>query len=300
METGQGFMQAARSTITIPDFMTATLIAAGDGVEMIHHRLEPLTLWTLEPEPSSSRHFEAIYITSGELRCAQAGAIRNMTTGDSISFQPTSVRFVCQATEPTEFIYVSSEPVYQSYFGALAQVRTLAVGIEEKDGYTADHCSRIMKKSVHLGLAMGLSADDLYRLQFAAFFHDLGKTQIPLEILTKNGPLTESEWLEMKRHPLYGCEILLATADPQLAAAAPIVAQHHERHDGSGYPNHLRGDEIDISAAIIGVVDSYDAMTSQRSYSRARSHAEAVAEIQSLRGRLYHPDVVDHFLVVFG
>ncbi|MGB8956297.1 MAG: HD domain-containing phosphohydrolase, partial [Tumebacillaceae bacterium] len=104
------------------------------------------------------------------------------------------------------------------------------------------------------------------------------------------------EWEIMKAHTVYGREMLEKTGLPNLIAAGKIVEQHHERFDGSGYPHGLKGQEILIGAAIVAVVDSYDAMTTDRCYQKGRKKTEAVAEILRCRGTLYHPDVVDAFL----
>jgi len=284
--------------IHIPDFLTATLVAAGSGAEIIHHHLNALTLWTLEPNADTD-HFETIYMLSGRLRCMVGQDVTYLSRTELKSFTPSQIRAVFQAEEESEFLYVTSKPVYQSYFGVLNHVRELAVDIEEKDGYTADHCTRIMKQSLRVGVHLGLHPDDLYRLQFAAFFHDIGKIRVPLESLTKASALTAAEWAEMKRHPTYGRDILSASGDSTLAPSAEIVEQHHERYDGSGYPFGLQGDEIHICAAIIGVVDSYDAMTSQRAYQPLQSHEAAINEIRRLSGSRYHPRVVERFLALF-
>ena len=110
----------------------------------------------------------------------------------------------------------------------------LAISIEEKDGYTHDHCSRITKMSMLVGKAMGLNSKQMLRLNLASFFHDIGKVKVPLEILQKPGKLTEEEWEIMKQHPTYGREILEETRIPTLASAGKVVEQHHERYDRKG------------------------------------------------------------------
>jgi len=290
--------QSTASNIQIPDLITATLISSGAGVEMIHHRLDRLALWTIELSDDSN-HFETIYMLSGRIKCMENERVTYLSKGDSRTFHPVAVRVIFQAEVESEFIYVSSKPVYKTYAGVLNQIRKLAVNIEKRNGYTADHCARIMKLSLQVGVSLGLCPGDLYHLQFAALFHDVGKIRVPLEYLTKAGALTSTEWLEMKLHPSYGREILMKTEEMDLSIPAAIVEQHHERYDGSGYPFGLCGDEINICAAIIGIADSYDAMTSVRNYQTTKSHQVAIHEIGSLSGKLYHPHVVEHFLSIF-
>ncbi len=286
------------SSAEISQFLSASLLAAGDGTEVIYHQLTAGTLWNIRP--NSVDMMETIFVTNGALQTMVANEPVTLAAGDSIALQSVPQDIVFQACVDTDFLYISSKPVYEQYSKALASTQNLAIQIEETDGYTSDHCKRIMKLALSTGRALQLDADELYRLQFGAFFHDVGKVKIPLEILNKKEPLTNDDWNIIKQHPTYGEQILKETDTIDLVNATPIVAQHHERHDGSGYPRGLAGNEICIGAAIIAVADSYDAMTSTRIYRTARSRTEATEEIQSLRGQLYHPDVVDAFQSVIS
>ena len=176
----------------------------------------------------------------------------------------------------------------------------LAISVEEKDGYTADHCQRIMELSMKVGEKIGLSSEELYTLHIGSFLHDVGKTKIPDCILNKPAKLTNEEYELMKKHTLYGGELLRSTGSPTLIRAATVVEQHHERYNGSGYPFGLKGNEIPLLSSIVGVVDSFDAMTSVRVYSQGRSQEEALEELIRERGRLFNPDVVDAFLSIMS
>ncbi len=178
--------------------------------------------------------------------------------------------------------------------------------IEIKDGYTSDHCSRIEYLAVKTGKKLQSSPEKLRNLSCAGFFHDLGKLKVPLEILQKEGSLTEKEWDIIKQHPTWGKEILLEETSVGLfvktssTCATTIIEQHHERMDGSGYPFGLKGDEIHTESYIIGVVDTYDAMTTDRPYRKGLSHEIAVAELEKLRGRQFPDYVVDAFFSVIS
>jgi HD-GYP domain-containing protein (c-di-GMP phosphodiesterase class II) len=130
-------------------------------------------------------------------------------------------------------------------------------------------------------------------LELGTLLHDIGKIGVADEILTKPETLTDAEWSSIKRHTIYGHEVLRGV--PFLAGASRIVAQHHECWDGSGYPYGLRGEEIDIGARILAVIDAFDAMTSERVYRKGRTYKQALAEIERAAGTQFDPLVVEAF-----
>ncbi|PLR80921.1 hypothetical protein CVD25_19685 [Bacillus canaveralius] len=272
-----------------------SLIASGDGTEVIYHKLENGTRWGLEPAEQWEA-LEYIYVLSGELHLLDPEEETFLKPGDSFFKNPVAVTYFFQANGPTEFLYITSQPIYHLYSKATKELLELAVSIEEKDGYTVGHCERIKKLSMLVGETIGLKTNQLKCLNIAAFLHDVGKLRIPLDILQKPGKLTPEEWNIMKEHSLHGRKILEEIGLPFLKEAGKIVEQHHERYDGSGYPHGLKGDEISIEAAIIAVVDSYDAMTTERVYQKARTKEAALNELYQNRGTLYNPYIVDTFL----
>jgi len=149
----------------------------------------------------------------------------------------------------------------------------LARSIEGKDPYTAGHCERLSEYSEQLGCRMGLSEDEIKALRRAGVVHDIGKVAVPETIIQKPGKLTTDEWKIMKEHPLVGERICapLKSFRPVL----PIIRHHHEKLDGTGYPDGLKGDQIPITARVLTIVDVYDALATQRPYRRALSPAEA-------------------------
>ena len=136
---------------------------------------------------------------------------------------------------------------------------------------------------------IGLTEEKILEIETAAFIHDIGKIGIPDRVLNKNGPLTDSEWLEMRKHPEYGKEIL-EKADNTFKELIPYVYLHHERYDGKGYPKGIKNTMIPI--AIISVADAFDAMTSNRSYRKRMTVADAKEEIVKNSGTQFHPEVV--------
>jgi putative two-component system response regulator len=176
-------------------------------------------------------------------------------------------------------------------------IMSLALTVEARDPYTEGHCERLAKYSVSLGAALGLGADDLAALKRGGFLHDVGKIGIPDAILLKAHPLNAQEYATIKRHPEIG-ERLLGDLR-SLAPVRPIVRHHHERLDGSGYPDGLKGAEVPLLAHIVSIVDAYDAMTTERPYREALSRDAAVAELRRdvTLGRMSR-DLVEMFVAV--
>jgi hypothetical protein len=181
-------------------------------------------------------------------------------------------------------------------------VRALSGALEAKDAYTEGHLQRVTGYAVEVGRRLGLEGRELELLQIASTLHDVGKIGIPEPILNKPGPLDAEEWEAMRRHPEIGAR-LLSSLDG-LREAAPLVLHHQERWDGltdgefPGYPAGLAGEEIPLGARIIAVVDSFDAMTTDRPYRRALSEERARDALRGERGSQFDPRVVNTFLAI--
>jgi len=154
----------------------------------------------------------------------------------------------------------------------------LAQSIEARDRYTHGHCQRLAAYSVAVGKALGLGLEDLVALHRGGYLHDIGKIAISDAILFKPGPLTEEEWEQMRQHPIIGEQICRPMRT--LAAVLPIIRHHHERWDGSGYPDGLRGESIPLLARILQLSDIYDALTTQRPYKPALPQGDALAVLE--------------------
>jgi putative nucleotidyltransferase with HDIG domain len=163
----------------------------------------------------------------------------------------------------------------------LAVVRDWGQSIESADSYTHGHCERVASYAERVATALGLADDELTTIRVGAYLHDVGKVRVPQEILNKPGKLTAEEFHTMQQHPVWGLELLAGIEFPW--DIKPIIRSHHEKVDGSGYPDRLKGDEIPLSAQIICIADVYDALTTTRSYRRALTHAEALAEMARTR-----------------
>jgi putative two-component system response regulator len=175
----------------------------------------------------------------------------------------------------------------------------LATSIEAKDPYTEGHCERLSEYSVLLGQQLGLPKEQLSALRRAGIVHDIGKIAIPDSILLKPGPLTDSEWVIMRQHPEIGERICAPLKSFSLVR--PIIRHHHERFDGSGYPDRLQGLEIPLTARVIQIVDVYDALTTERPYKQALSTAEALRTMQEeVRKGWWDPGIFDKFQTLMG
>ncbi len=174
--------------------------------------------------------------------------------------------------------------------------QALAETIEMRDPYTGGHTQRVMHYSVGIGRAMGLSAHEMERLKLAAILHDIGKIGIRDSILLKNDRLDPDELSKMNEHTAYGSEILSNVK--KLRDIIPGVRGHHEKYDGTGYPDKLKGTDIDPIARIIAVADTYDAMTTDRPYRKALSMQTAIDELKKCAGKQFDGEVVEHFILV--
>ena len=174
-----------------------------------------------------------------------------------------------------------------------AMLRSLLIALKTRDADTYDHSKRTVRISLLLGQECGLDQREMSSLELGALLHDIGKIGVPDNVLRKPGKLNDFEWAMMRRHPLLGEEILGGLCF--LDDARKIVAQHHEKWDGSGYPLGLRGEEIALSARVLFVADAFDAMRSDRVYRQAKSYDEAVAELDFCAGTHFDPQVVAAF-----
>ncbi len=172
---------------------------------------------------------------------------------------------------------------------AHAIVTALANAIEAKDAPTERHCERLALLSVRLGSRLGLSTAELDAVTYGALLHDVGKIGVPDAVLAKADALSEEEWALIRRHPEIGERICAPLQS--FAAFGPIIRHHHERWDGTGYPDGLRGEAASLGARIVGVVDAFDAMTHDRPYRRARTTEQALEELQHGAGRQFDPEL---------
>ncbi len=178
----------------------------------------------------------------------------------------------------------------------LATVKSLALAIDAKDQYTHQHILRVQRYAVATAVQMGMTGDDLEGLKTGALLHDIGKLGVPEYVLLKPGRLTDEEFDKIKQHPSIGAAILDPVTFPW--PVVPVVKHHHEKWDGTGYPDGLAGEDIPLTARILAVGDVYDALTSNRSYRHAWTHERAMDLIQSKSGVHFDPMAVEAFAQV--
>ena len=274
------------------------LLVAGHGMEVLEGTLEKGQRLTLVPSADPAfEATEAYYILEGRLRCDLYGVPIELGAGDHITAQSLGEPALFSVEADVRFLYFTTQPAFHEISGGLSDLRRLAVEVELKDGYTADHCARLQSLSYATGRRLGLSAQRLHLLDIGSYLHDVGKIRVPAEILQKPAALTAKERAVINRHPSFGRALLEET---YMRAAGAIVEQHHERLDGSGYPFGLAGDEILTEAYVVAVADTFDAMTTDRPYRRALSSRASFAELWRFAGVHYPPAVVAAFVEAVG
>ncbi|ADQ13802.1 PAS domain S-box protein [Halanaerobium hydrogeniformans] len=177
-------------------------------------------------------------------------------------------------------------------------VESIINALAAKSDETKDHAVRMSKNARELGRRLGLDNSELDKLSLLAKLHDIGKTTISEEILTKPGKLNQKEWEIMKTHPKMGFKI--ASASSEFAVVAEEILSHHERWDGSGYPRGLKGEEIPYLARIISIIDAYDVMTNERPYTKAINEIDALAEVKRCAGSQFDPQIAEEFIAMLS
>lgn len=226
-----------------------------------------------------------------DLRQAEAAVSRALEHHELIvakrRYENHLEELVDQRTAELDRALDSLENAYRS------TLQALTAALETRDAETHGHSERVVTFSLRLGREYGLSSSEMKALEFGSLLHDIGKIGVPDAILRKPAKLTDEEWIRMREHPIHGQQILRGIKF--LEGAARVVAQHHEKWDGSGYPLGLNAEEIDICARIFSVADAFDAITSDRVYRQGRSYEAAAAELNEWVNRQFDPKVVEAF-----
>lgn len=204
-----------------------------------------------------------------------------------------SIRQMNEIKRINEELSSTNEQLEKAY---LESIEVLRYTVEAKDPYTRGHSDRVSEYSVLIGQKLGLSEEELKILRIGGLFHDIGKIGIPDSILLKEAKLTDDEYSQIKNHPIIGAHILQKASIFQ--DILPIVKHHHEKYDGTGYPSRLKGEEIPYMARIAAVADTFDAMTSKRTYRDALSLDIVKAEIERCSGTQFDPDIAKLFLAI--
>jgi putative nucleotidyltransferase with HDIG domain len=265
------------------------LLASEEGAEIMHQNIKSGEVCFIEPCESDTT-MEFFYILTGKIEIDGPCSSQTLGPGDYL--------YVYQLTETINFrtvtdvtmLYISTFPQFSFLSTTTKELFDLAEQVKAKDKYTLLHNERVKEYALKIADKLGLSNEQKRNILYASLFHDVGKVDLPTELLNKNGCLTAAEMDLMREHPVIGAEMLTGT---HFAEIGEIILQHHERINGTGYPRGLRGDEIMIEAQIIAVADVFDAMTTDRSYRPALPIALAVEEIAMAKGILFGELIVE-------
>ncbi len=271
-----------------------SLLANADGVDVMLYEVEGGRPGSITPSEDSDM-MEFFYVISGSavLKTDEEDILIRGGQHFYIYNLKSNIQFTTE--NGIKILYVTSRPTFNLINSYNKELSELLAETEKKDIYTFNHGNRVQMYSVKLCEKMKLSSDIIYSLAVSSLFHDVGKCNIPDTILKKNGPLTAEEFGVIKKHPVDGAELVKGKFRNDVHK---IILQHHERINGSGYPNGLAEDEIILEAKIIAITDSFDAMTSDRAYRKAMTREAAMHEIESLTGTYYDPDISRAFIEV--
>lgn len=272
------------------------LLAKGDGAEVMLQKIDANESFFIQPGENYEL-MEFFYILDGslELVCDESKTILNSGEYFYTHHLKKHIQFITMTS--VTLLYFSTQPTFHYISSVIKDLLCLSNSVEKKDINTHGHIQRVKDYGIKIGNEMKLSKEKIENIGFAALFHDLGKIHVPDEILNKPGSLTYEEFEIIKKHPIRGSELTNKTYFKNISK---IIEQHHERVDGSGYPKGIMGSEILIEAKIIAVADSYDAMTSERSYKNPLSPKEALEELILLKNKHYDSDVVEAFVEILS
>jgi hypothetical protein len=255
-------LRRAAGPFTGGDLAAVELLATGSAMAV--DRLRFLRLWSRKLEQADAAHSQLLRYAE-ELR----------TTFSAERRRAEELR---QALDAVELAYT-------------ATVRALASAVEAKDAYTGGHLTRVTAYGTEACRALGGHLATTPGLEYAFLLHDLGKIGVPDAVLNKAGPLTDEEWALMREHPAVGLRILEGV--PHMDVVRAVVYSHHERWDGAGYPDGLKGEQIPLAARVFAAVDAFDAITTDRPYRVAASLDEALHRLREASGTQFAPDAVD-------
>lgn len=270
-----------------------TLLAKNGPMEVMMQAIRRDAVAWLEPAEKPDA-FEFYFLVSGVMEIVEDDSTVELLPGDSITLQGLRQNVMLRCKEDASLLCVTNSPVFSDHAYRQKLLMEQLTRIDEKDHYTLSHSKRVMHYATRLYEALGEYCKDIVLTDFVVgcLFHDIGKLIIPISILNKPGRLTNEEYDVIKGHPAESATIL----EPLFGARVAALARaHHERLDGSGYPSHLKGDDISFAARILMVADSFDAMTADRVYRKAVTPEDAALELVSLSNQ-YDPIVTEMLL----
>ena len=263
------------------------LLVEHDNVNIVLNRIAANSVVWITPG-DEHQYLEFYMLLSGTMALTRKGDTQELKAGDSFYFVELDEDISITPHEEIQLLCVTSQPVFGEFLNFINDLNDLNGQIERKDHYTFGHCRRVMRFAEALGRKMNLNADDLHNLLLASLYHDVGKCYLPTEILNKPGFLSDSEFAAVRRHPADSAKLLRGRFADEVMR---IARSHHERLDGSGYPDGISGDQLDRPSRILAVSDVFDAMTSDRTYKKGISVDAAIAELKTLTHH-YDSDVI--------
>lgn len=274
--------------------MELSLLAKGDGTEIMFYKIKKDFLITADPGENDEA-MEFFYVVDGALDYEHHGERVVINKGEYFYVHRLTETVYLKALSDITLLYVSTQPVFHLLSDEVRELNNILRQAEQKDTYTYNHNLRVKEYGAKIAERLHLSRERLENLVHAAYFHDIGKINVPDEVLNKPERLNNEELNCIKKHPVDGYNIIMGT---HLKDSGIIIKQHHERLNGSGYPDGLKGDEITLEARIIAVADSYDAMTSDRPYRKGMEPLKALNELKCMTGTHYDEQVVNTFELI--
>ncbi|UXH46196.1 HD domain-containing protein [Rossellomorea vietnamensis] len=268
-----------------------SLLSRGDGVEVLLQTINEGSLFYVYPGDNPTG-LEFYYVLSGEMECDVGGEKKRLGPEDYFSAQGLVEPIHFTALTQVTLLWAVTDPTFFHLSKDMSILMGKVKEVEQKDRYTSMHSDRVAKYCVKIAKKLKLNKDQLENLTMASLLHDVGKIHVPAEILNKPDRLTDDEFSIIKKHPQDGANMIKETYYKELV---PIIEQHHERLDGSGYPHGLKAEDILLEARIIAVSDTFDAMTEDRAYRKAFSKEHAMEELKRLSGKHYDQEIVQAF-----
>lgn len=273
------------------DHFELGLLSRGDGVEILVQTIEETSLFYVYPSDNPEA-MEFYYVLTGDMECEMDGKKRVLGSGDYFSAKGLTEPIHFTALTQVTLLWAVTDPTFFHLSKDMSTLMKTVKDVEQKDRYTSMHSDRVAKYCVKIAKKLKLNKDQLENLTMASLLHDVGKIHVPAEILNKPDRLTDDEFSIIKKHPQDGANMIKETYYKELV---PIIEQHHERLDGSGYPHGLKAEDILLEARIIAVSDTFDAMTEDRAYRKAFSKEHAMEELKRLSGKHYDQEIVQAF-----
>ncbi|MBN2259232.1 MAG: HD-GYP domain-containing protein [Clostridiales bacterium] len=274
---------------------TFRLMVSDDDFEVFEAEINSGRSIICQPYESKDS-LNVCFVLSGKLY--HMNSEKYIVSGEHYAFKNLNETHYLSVVEKSKLLMIRNKGIFNEQISTMNQVMDLMAVIQEKDHYTDEHCNRTGNWAVQVAAKMSLNEESIENIMHAAKIHDVGKVKIPSAVLNKSGILSQEEYDIIKKHPEYGYDIIIDAMESE--EIAEIVLCHHERINGSGYPKGLKGGEIPIESKIIAVIDSYDAMTTNRPYRKAFSKEYAIEELEKNSGILYDEEIINVFVAILN